>query len=95
MSNTTKVLLKINRYEVYVGENDWVLDNGSCIQTSVIVNGYHLRMSKKLFGQLKTCNFLIKDEILTQKAGTYYGSSFAIYYKFNIQKMIEFGYETN
>lgn len=46
-------------------------------------------LSKKLFKDLKTCCFIFEDQELTKK----YGNSKLVYYRFNIEKMVEMGYE--
>ena len=49
-------------------------------------------MSKKLFKQLKDCNFIFVDKEKTEKANEKYKNPFLTYYRFDIDKMIKNGY---
>lgn len=93
-----KIRLKIGRKVYAVGENDLILDNGAIIQITTILirdgwSSYSLKMSKKLFKDLKTCAFIFKDEKLTRDANLQYDKPFLTYYRFDIDKMIKNGYE--
>lgn len=84
-----KIEMKINRYVKCIGEDDLILDNGTCIQ--VVTQEGPLPMSKKLFKDLKTCVFIYIDEKLTEKANKPYKNPFLTYYRFDIDKMIKSG----
>lgn len=92
-----KIEMKINRYVKHISKDDLILDNGACIQVitqkGVFVNyGYApLHMSKKLFKQLKDCNFIHIDKELTDKANSQYKKPFLTYYRFDIDTMIRSG----
>ena len=95
-----KIKLKIGRYEKHIGKDDLILDNGACIQVTTqqgAFNGWGswspLKMSKKLFKDLKTCAFIFVDEAKTKKANEPYEKAFLTYYRFDIDQMIKNGYE--
>lgn len=95
-----KVLMKINRYIKPIGKDDLILDNGACIQVTTQHGeslGWgsfaNLKMSKKLFKDLKTCAFIFVDEERTKKANEPYEAPFLTYYRFDIDKLILNGYE--
>ena len=93
-----KIRLKIGRKVYAVGENDLILDNGAVIQITTILirdrwSSYSLKMSKKLFKDLKACVFIFKDEKLTRDANLQYDKPFLTYYRFDIDKMIKNGYK--
>lgn len=92
------VKLKVGRNIVSIDENDLILDNGSCYQivTQQIVRGwdkYPPVMSKKLFADLKKCEFIFTNENLKQAALKKYGSHGLTFWKFNIDKMKQYGYD--
>lgn len=93
-----KIEMKINRHVKHIGKDDLILDNGSCIQVTtqkgVWVDWDYapLIMSKKLFKQLKGCNFIFVDKEKTEQANEEYKNPFLIYYRFDIDKMIKNGY---
>ena len=93
-----KIEMKINHYVKHIGKDDLILDNGSCIQVTtqkgarVDLNYSILIMSKKLFKQLKGCNFIFVDKEKTEQANEEYKNPFLIYYRFDIDKMIKNGY---
>lgn len=93
-----KIKMKINRYIKTIGENDLILDNGSCIQVvtqngACVGFGHYacLGMSKKLFRDLKTCGFIFVDEKTTKKANAPYQKPWLTYYRFDIDRMIKSG----
>lgn len=94
-----KVLMKINRYIKPIGKDDLILDNGSCIQVITqcgSFSGYSyapLKMSKKLFKELKFLGFIFVDEELSKKANEPYKTPFLTYYRFDIDRLISMGYE--
>lgn len=94
--------LKIGRNVVNITENDIVVDNGTCIQviTRIIADyseyppqKHPLRMSKKLFKELKKYGFLYTDDILKNIAKSRYHSNNIVLYKFNIEEMAASGYD--
>ena len=93
-----KIEMKINRYVKHIGKDDLILDNGSCIQVTTQKGAWAdwnyqtLAMSKKLFKQLKDCNFIFVDKEKTEKANEKYKNPFLTYYRFDIDKMIKNGY---
>lgn len=93
--NDKKIKLKIGRKVYNIGADDILMDNGVSVQLTT-QNGpfrdwaYTVPvLSKKLFKDLKTCCFIFEDQELTKK----YGNSKLVYYRFNIERMIEVGYE--
>lgn len=94
-----KVVMKINRYMKLIGKNDLILDNGACIQVTTQNGSFGdysyspLIMSQKLFKHLKTRGFIFVDEKITEKANETYTKQFLTYYRFDIDRMIESGYE--
>lgn len=96
MSNK-KVKIKINRYMLEIGMNDYLLDNGACIQVASqkrFVSDWQKQtvlMSKKLFNELRKHNYIFIDEQLTSKANENYSKPFLTYFRFDIDKMIASG----
>lgn len=90
------VKLKVGRNILDIDENDLILDNGACYQitTKEIFNKTSPIMSKKLFSDLKKCDLIFTSEGLRQKAIKKYGNHVQTYYKFNIERMKELGYDT-
>lgn len=94
-----KVRLKIGRYEKLIGKNDIILDNGACYnvitQRGKFVKWSHqpLIMSKKLFNDLKRFEFIYVDDKKTKEEQLRTGVSCLTYYRFNIEKLVKFGYE--
>lgn len=95
-----KIKMKIGRYIKNIDKDDLILDNGACIQVTTQIGASlgwgqfsHLAMSKKLFKELKTCAFIFVDEERTKKANEPYAKPFLTYYRFDIDRMIEVGYE--
>lgn len=93
-----KIEMKIGRYIKYIDKDDLILDNGACIQVTTQIGASlgwgqfaYLRMSKKLFKDLKTCGFIFVDEIKTKKANEPYEKAFLTYYRFDIDRMIKSG----
>lgn len=91
------IQLKIGREVYNINENDVVMDNGSCIQVitkkvGTLWEGYHaLKMSKKLFKDLRTCGYLYTNELINKMwNGRYLGT--ATLYKFDIERMSKAGY---
>lgn len=95
-----KIKIKIGRNVYLINKDDLILDNGACVQVPTKRGkrkGYNYEtvyMSKKLFKDLKTCAFIYVDEDLTKKANENYDKPWLTYYRFNIDRMIEMGYET-
>lgn len=92
------VKLKVGRYIWDIDDNDLILDNGACCQIITKKFGYgfkqvHPIMSKKLFSDLKKCNLIFTSEELKQRAIERYGNCVQTYYKFNIERMKELGYD--
>lgn len=93
-----KIEMKINRYVKHIGKDDLILDNGSCIQVTTQKGswcGYNyaaLIMGKKLFKDLKTLGFIFVDKEKTDKANDKYKTPFLTYYRFDIEKLIKYGY---
>lgn len=92
-----KIKIKIGRYEKYIGKNDLILDNGACIQVITqrgawgTWNYTSLTMGKKLFKDLKKLCFIFVDEEKTKKENERYQKPRFIYYRFDIDRMIESG----
>lgn len=98
--NSKKVKIKIGRYIKHIDKDDLILDNGACIQVTTQTGeslGWgrfaYLKMSKKLFKDLKTCAFIYVDEAKTRKANEPYSKPFLTYYRFDIDRLIANGYE--
>ena len=94
-----KVQIKIGRRLFYVSENDIVLDNGSIAQliTQGYADGWTMvspKLSKKLFKDLKICMILYTNDELESYAKQHFNSKDVVCYKFDIPRMIEFGYPT-
>jgi hypothetical protein len=93
-----KIEMKINRYVKHIGKEDVILDNGIIIQVPTqtgnwgVWNYCALQMSKKLFKQLKDCEFIYIDKALTDKANERYEKPFLTYYRFDIDRLIKNGY---
>lgn len=92
-----KIKLKIGRKIYNIGANDILMDNGALVQLTT-QNGpfrdwtYTVPvLSKKLFKDLKACCFIFEDQELTKK----YSNLKLVYYRFNIERMIEMGYEVS
>lgn len=86
--------IKIGRDIFTITNKDWILDNGSCVQlaSQTIRKGfdeYHPVLSKKLFKDLKIVGLLYQDEE-TKKLEKRYTK--CLVYRFDIERMIEFGY---
>lgn len=95
MMTDKKIKLKIGRKVYNIGANDILMDNGVSVRLTT-QNGpfrdwaYTVPvLSKKLFKDLKTCCFIFEDKELTKK----YSNLKLVYYRFNIERMIEMGYE--
>lgn len=91
------IKLKVGRNILDIDENDLILDNGACYQIITKEIGktferYPPVMSKKLFNNLKKCELIFTNEGLRQAAIKRYGSSVITYWKFNVNRMEEFGY---
>lgn len=92
-----KIEMKINRYEKLIGEDDLILDNGSCIQVvtqkgAFCQYGYApLIMSKKLFNELKKIDFIYLDVSKTKEANKKFNAPRLFYFRFNIGLMAESG----
>lgn len=92
------IKMKIGRYITHINKNDLILDNGASIRvmTRGCFDGWHtvpLKMSKKLFKDLKTCAFIFVDEEKTKQANVGYEKPWLTYYRFDIDRMIKVGYE--
>ena len=92
-----KIEMKIGRYIKNIGKEDLILDNGSCIQV-VTQNGAFskygyapLRMSKKMFEELRKINFIYLDVSKTKKENEKYNTPWLYYFRFDIDLMIESG----
>lgn len=90
-----KIKLKIGRQIYNIGAKDIIMDNGAIVQL-ITQNGLFRDwtytvpvLSKKLFKDLKTCCFIFEDQKLIKK----YNNLKLVYYRFNIERMIEMGYE--
>lgn len=89
-----KIKLKIGRKVYNIGTDDILMDNGVSVQL-ITQNAFRdwtytvPVLSKKLFKDLKTCCFIFEDQELTKK----HGNLKLIYYRFNVERMIEMGYE--
>lgn len=98
----TQIQIKVGRDVIWIDDKDVVLDNGSIIQllTKTKVSGwyqYPLKMSKKLFKDLKDCGFLYTNETLQNQYRRKFcdaSASGLTYYKFRINRMAECGYDT-
>jgi hypothetical protein len=94
-----KIKMKIGRYEKHIGKHDLILDNGACIQVVTQRGAWGmwdyapLTMSKKLFKDLKKLCLIFVDEEKTKKANERYKKPCLTYYRFDIDRMIESGYE--
>jgi len=95
MMTNKKIKFKIGRKVYNIGANDILMDNGALVQLTT-QNGpfrdwtYTVPvLSKKLFKDLKTRCFIFEDQELTKK----YSNLKLVYYRFNIERMIEMGYE--
>ena len=93
-----KIEMKIGRDIKYIDKDDLILDNGACIQVTTQTGASlgwghfaYLKMSKKLFKDLKTCAFIYVDEAKTRKANEPYEKPFLTYYRFDIDQMIQSG----
>lgn len=92
-----KIEMKINRYERLIGEDDLILDNGSCIQVVTQKGGFAqygyapLIMSKKLFNELKKIDFIYLDVFKTKEANKNFNTQRLFYFRFNIDLMAESG----
>ena len=91
------VKLKVGRNILDIDENDLILDNGACYQIITKEIGkafshYPPVMSKKLFNDLKKCELIFTSEGLRRDAIKRYGNSVITYWKFNVDRMKEFGY---
>ena len=90
--------IKIGRYVTPINKNDVILDNEASVRvmTRGHFDGWHtvpLRMSKKLFKDLKTCLFIFVDEEKTKQANMGYEKPWLTYYRFDIDQMIRAGYK--
>lgn len=94
-----KIVMKIGRYIKNIGENDIVLDNGSCIQVITQTGAFQdfhystLSMSKKLFNELRKFDLLYLDVEKTKKESRGFNPPKLFYFRFNIEKMERMGYE--
>lgn len=92
-----KIEMKIGRYEKLIGEDDLILDNGSCIQVVTqhgAFSGWNyttLKMSKKLFNELKKIDFIYLDVFKTKEANKTFNKPILFYFRFNIDLMAESG----
>lgn len=91
------VKLKVGRNILDIGENDIILDNGSCYQIITKRIGYGFNktipvMSKKLFLDLKKCELIFTSEELRQAAIEKYGNRVITFWKFHIDQMQKVGY---
>lgn len=92
------IKLKIGREIYNINENDIVMDNGACIQVvtkkvGTLWEGYHsLKMSKKLFNDLKKVNYLYTNDELNKIALEKYEGVSVTLYKFDIERMCKAGY---
>lgn len=91
------VKLKVGRNVFDIDENDLILDNGACyiLVTKKIAKGYSScspTVSKKLFTELKKCEFIFTSEGLRQAAIEKYGNSVVAFWKFDVDKMQKMGY---
>ena len=82
-----KIKLKIGRQIYNIGAKDIIMitQKGPFRDYSYTVP----TLSKKLFKDLKTCCFIFEDQELAKK----YSNLKLVYYRFNIERMIEMGYE--
>lgn len=88
-----QIQLKVGREILKLNENDIVMDNGACIQVITRYTGkgfdkYPVKMSKKLFADLKTVGYLYTNAQLGELSRKKYGGR-VILYKFNIDAMCE------
>lgn len=91
------VKLKVGRDILNIDNNDLILDNGACYQIITKeknegFKSYPVRMSKKLFNDLKKYDLIFTNEGLKQDAIKRYSMSSVTYWKFNIEKMQRLGY---
>lgn len=92
-----KIEMKINRYVKHIGEDDLILDNGACIQITTQNGAFSnwnygtLRMSKKMFEDLKKRDFIYLDVTKTKQENARYPAPRLFYFRFNIEKMIASG----
>lgn len=90
-----KTKLKIGRQIYNIGAKDIIMDNGAIVQLITQKGPFRdysytvPTLSKKLFKDLKTCCFIFEDQELAKK----YSNLKLVYYRFNIERMIEMGYE--
>jgi len=90
------VKLKICHNYCEVTKNDTILYNGTVY---LIIKKYvncsaTIKMSKKLFTDLKKCGFVFTSEGLKKQAYDAYKNDMFVYYKFDIDAMVRMGYET-
>lgn len=94
-----KIKMKINRYIKYIGKDDLILDNGSCIQVVTQNGGFYgysfgtLIMSKKLFNELRKHDYIYLDVAMTKKANERFNAAELFYFRFDVEKMAQAGYE--
>lgn len=91
------IKLKIGREIYNINENDIVMDNGACIQVvtkkvRTLWEGHPLKMSKKLFNDLKKVNYLYTNDELNKIALEKYEGVSVTLYKFDIERMCKAGY---
>ncbi|MFR7559971.1 MAG: hypothetical protein ACLUVX_08945 [Lachnospira pectinoschiza] len=91
------VKLKVGRDILNIDNNDLILDNGACYQIITKeknkgFKSYPVRMSKKLFNDLKKYDLIFTNEGLKQDAIKRYSVLNVTYWKFNIEKMQKLGY---
>lgn len=87
------IQLKVGREILELNENDIVMNNGACIQIITRYTGkgfdkYPVKMSKKLFTDLKTVGYLYTNAQLEELSKKKYSGSVTLY-KFNIGAMCE------
>lgn len=90
------IQLKIGKEIYNINENDIVMDNGSCIQviTKKKQDGwysYPVKMSKKLFSDLKKVAYLYTNEELEKISAKKYAIPVTLY-KFDTERMKQAGY---
>lgn len=91
------VKLKVGRNVLDIDYNDLILDNGACYQIITKRVGFGFNesipvMSKKLFNDLKKCEFIFTSEGLREAAIKKYGNSVVTFWKFDIEQMQKMGY---
>lgn len=89
-----QIQLKVGREILILNENDIVMDNGACIQIITRYTGrgaeiYPVKMSKKLFSELKRVEYLYTNTELAERAREKYNSRVTLY-KFNISAMCKY-----